>query len=63
MTDKNKLRNIGNQYTNIPVMSPKNFRKVSHPQLKISLYMSNFSKEESQLTDYQTYKKFIIIWN
>ena len=44
-------------------MSPKNFRKISHPELKISLNLSNFSKEVSQLTYWQTYKKFRIIWN
>ena len=30
-------------------MPPKNFRKISHPELKISLNLSNFSKEVSQL--------------
>ena len=44
-------------------MSPKNFRKISHPELEISLHLSNFSKEVSQLTDWQTHKKFGIIWN
>ena len=42
-------------------MSPKEIRKISHPELDISLYFSNFSKEVSQLTDSQTYKKFKII--
>ena len=37
-------------------MSPKNIRK-------ISLYLYNFSKEVSQLTDCQTYKKFKSIWD
>ena len=44
-------------------MSPKIFRKVTHPELEISLYLSNFSKEVRQLTDWQTYKEFRIIWN
>ena len=43
-------------------MSPKNFRKVSHPELEISLYLSNFSKRVSKLIDWKTYKKFKIIW-
>ena len=44
-------------------MSPKNFRKIYHPELEISLYLSNVGKEVSQLTDWQTYKKFRNIWN
>ena len=39
-------------------MSPNRFKKISHPDLEISLYLSNFGKEVSQLTDWQTYKKF-----
>ena len=58
-----KFRIIWNKCTNIPGMPPKNFRKISDPELEISLYLSNFSKEVSQLTDWQTYKKFRIIWN
>ena len=46
-----KFRFIWNQCTNIMGMSPKNFRKVSNSDLEISLYLSNFSKEVSQLTD------------
>ena len=38
------------------------FRMISHPELEISLYLSNFSKKVSQLTDWQAYKKFRIIW-
>ena len=48
---------------NIIGMPPKNFRKISHPEQEISLYKPNFSKEVSQLTDWQTYKKIRIIWN
>ena len=44
-------------------MSSKDFRKISHQELEKSLYLSNFSKEISKLTDWQTYKKFRIIWN
>ena len=44
-------------------MSPKNFRKISQQEQEISLIMSDFSKEVSQLTDCQTYKKFRFIWN
>ena len=44
-------------------MSPRNFRKISHPELELSLYLYNFSKEVSQLTDWQTYKEITIIWN
>ena len=43
--------------------SPWNFRKISHPELEISLNLSDFSKEVCQLPDWQTYKKFRIIWN
>ena len=50
-----KFRIIWNKCTNIPGMPPKNFRKISHPELEISLYLSNFSKKVSQLTDWQTY--------
>ena len=46
-----KFRFIWNQCTNIIEMSPKNFRKISNSDLEISLYLSNFSKEVSQLTD------------
>ena len=46
---------------NIPRMSPKNIRMISHPELEIYLYWSNFSKNVSQLTDWQTYKKFKMI--
>ena len=35
----------------IPEMSPKNVREISHPDQEIALYLSNFSKEVSQLTD------------
>ena len=58
-----KFRIVWNKCTNIPGMSPKNFRKISHPELEISLDLSNFSKEVSQLTDWQTYKKCKTIWN
>ena len=58
-----KFRIIWNKCTNIPWMPPKNFRKISHTELDISPYLSNFSKKVSQLTDWQTYKKFRIIWN
>ena len=44
-------------------MPPKNFREISHPELKISHYLSSFSQEVIQLADWQTYKKFRIIWN
>ena len=44
-------------------MPPEIFRKISLPELEISLYLYNFSKEVSQLTDLQIYKKFRIIWN
>ena len=54
---------IWKKCTNILGMPPKNFRKISHTELEISLYLSNFSKKVSQLTDWQTYKKFRIIWN
>ena len=43
-------------------MSPENFRNTSLPEEEILLYLCNFSKEVSKLTDGQTYKKFRIIW-
>ena len=58
-----KFTIIGKQCTNIQGMSSKSFKKTYHLELEISLYLSNFSKEVSQLTDWQTYKKFRIIWN
>ena len=66
LTDWQTYMNFGiiqNKCTNIPGMPPKNFRKISHTELEISLYLSNFSKKVSQLTDWQTYKKFTTIWN
>ena len=56
-----KFRIIWNKCTNIPGMPPKDFRKISHTELEISLNLSNFSKRVSQLTDGQTNKKFRII--
>ena len=61
-TDK-KFRIICNKCKNMPVMSPKKFRKISYPELEISQYLCNFSKKVSQITHWQTYKKFRIIWN
>ena len=48
---------------NIPEMSPKKLKKISYPELEISQYLCNFSKKVSQITDWQTYNKFRIIWN
>ena len=58
-----KFRIIWNKCTNIPGMSSKNFRKISYPDLEIFQYLCNCSKKVSQITDWQTYKKFRIIWN
>ena len=58
---KQSMKKLGFM-TNISGMSPTNFRKISHPELDLSLYLSSFSKEVSQLTDWQTYKKYRIIW-
>ena len=58
-----KFRFNWNSCANIPGVSPENFRKISLPELEIFLYLNNFSKEVSQLTDWQTYKKIRIIWN
>ena len=41
-------------YTNIPGRPPKNFRNIYHPEPEISLYLSNFSKEVSQLTEFRS---------
>ena len=54
---------IWNKCINIPGMSPKIFRKIPYQELEISQYLCNFSKKVSQITDWQTYKKFIFIWN
>ena len=54
-----KFRIICNYCIFIPGMSPENFRKISLPELEISLYLYNFSKEISQLTDWHIYKKII----
>ena len=47
--------------------SPKNvskkFQKISHPELELSLYLYIICKEVRQITNWQTYKKFRIIWN
>ena len=54
ITDRQTYKNfriIWYKCTNIPGMPPKNFRKISHTELEISLYSSNFSKKVSQLTD------------
>ena len=58
-----KFRTIFNQCRNILETSSKDFRKIFHPELETSLQLSNFSKEVSQPTDWQTYMKFRIIWN
>ena len=52
---------IGKLCTNILGISQKKFRKIYHPGQDISLYLPNFSNEVSQLTDWQTYKQFVII--
>ena len=57
-----KFRIIWNKWANIQGMPLKNFRKISHPEQEIYLYWPNFSEEVSQLTDWQTNKKFVIIW-
>ena len=57
-----KFVRIQKKCTNISGMCPKNFRKIYHQEQEISLYLSNFSMEVSQLRDWQTYTKFIIIW-
>ena len=40
-----------NKCTNIPGMPPRNFRKIYHTELEISLYLSNLSNE---VANYQT---------
>ena len=42
--------------TNTQGMSLKSFGKIYHSELEKYLYLCNFSKELSQLTDWQTYK-------
>ena len=58
-----KFRIIWNKCKNIPGIPPKNFRKISHTELEISLYLSNFSRRVSQQKNWQRYKKIRIIWN
>ena len=62
LTDIQKIRIIWIKRTNIAGKPPKKFRNISHPELEISLYWHNFIKEISQLTDWQTYQKFRMIW-
>ena len=53
----NRLTDIqeNKKYLEIVHQSPKNvpkkFQKISHPEMELSLYLYNFSKELSQLTD------------
>ena len=42
---------------------PKKFRNIPHQEQEISLHLSNFGKEVSQLTDWQSYKKFQLLGN
>ena len=56
------FKSIWNWCRNIPQMSPKNFRKISYPDLEISQYLCNFSKKVSQVTDWQTYKNSDLFW-
>ena len=54
LTDRQTYMNfriIWNKCKNIPGMPPKKFRKISPTELEVSLYLSNFSKRVSQLTD------------
>ena len=57
-----KFRIIWIHCENIAGKPPKKFRKISHQEQEISPYLSNFSKEVRQLTDWQTYKKFGYPW-
>ena len=57
-----KIEKNWNKCRKILVMSPQNFKKIYHQELEIFLYMSNFHTEVSQLKDWETYKKFKIIW-
>ena len=50
-TDIQEIQNYLNQVSNIPGNPPTNFRKISPPELEISLDLFNFSKKVSQLTD------------
>ena len=43
-------------------MSPKNFRKIYHPEQEIFLYWPNFSKKVRQPIDLETNMKFVTIW-
>ena len=42
-------------------MFPKQ-SEISYPEVEICLHLSKFSKEVSQLSDWQTYKKIEMIW-
>ena len=56
-----KILKIQKKCTNISGMCPQNVRDISHQEQEISLYLSNFSKEVSQTTDWQTCNNFRII--
>ena len=56
-----KLASIKNYCSNIVVMFQKKFRKISHSELVISLYLYYLSKEASKLRDWLTYMKLRII--
>ena len=58
-----KFVTIWERCTKIPGMSPKNSRKIFHPEQEIYLYLSNFRKEVDQLTDWQTYKNLKCLAN
>ena len=55
--DIQEIKIIWIHFTNIPENPQQNFRKIYHPELEIYLYQPNSSKEVSQLTDLQIYKK------
>ena len=44
-------------------MYTKSFRKIFQPELEIHLYLHDFRKEVSQITDGQTYKEMGSILN
>ena len=52
---------IWKKCTSILGMSPKKIREISHPELEISLHLSNFSKELSQLRDIQEIQNYLKI--
>ena len=60
LTGKQEIQNILEIVQNYPRNVSKKFRNINNSELEISLYISNFVRDVTQLTDCQTYQKFRI---